>query len=49
LQITYIGPTEKSGYCQINAKVPPDLAKGSHEFRVVAAGVASDPQAIRVL
>jgi len=49
LQITYIGPTEKSGYCQINAKVPPDLAKGSHDFRVVCAGVASDPQAIKVL
>ena len=30
LQITWIGPTEKSGYCQINAKVPPDVTDGAH-------------------
>ena len=49
LQITYIGPTEKSGHCQINAKVPPDLARGAHDFRVMCAGIASEPQAVRVL
>jgi len=49
LQITWLGPTEKSGFCQVNAKVPPDLAKGSHDFRVKFAGVSSEPQAVRVL
>ena len=34
LQITWIGPTETGGYCQINAKVPPDLPKGPHDFQV---------------
>ncbi len=49
LQITWLGPTEKSGFCQVNAKVPPDLPKGSHDFRVKFAGVSSEPQAVRVL
>jgi hypothetical protein len=49
LQITYIGPTESNGYCQINAKVPPDLAQGPHDFLAVCAGVRSAPQAVRVL
>ena len=44
LQITWIGPTETSGYCQINAKVPPDLAKGSHDFQIQFAGASSEPQ-----
>jgi hypothetical protein len=48
LQITYIGATESNGHCQINAKVPPDLAKGAHDFRVLCAGVASEPQAVQV-
>ena len=49
LQITWIGPTENSGYCQINAKVPPDLAKGPHDFQVKCAGVSSEPQMVKVL
>ena len=49
LQITWIGPDETSGSCQVNARVPPDLAKGSHELRVVVAGVSSEPQAVKVL
>jgi hypothetical protein len=49
LQVTWIGSTESSGYSQINAKVPPDLAKGSHDFQVRFAGVSSQPQAVRVL
>ena len=49
LQITWIGPTDVDGYCQINAKVPPDLATGSHEFRIRFAGVSSDPQAVRIV
>jgi tRNA (mo5U34)-methyltransferase len=49
LQITWLGSDEKSGYCQINAKVPPDLAKGLHDFQVRFAGVSSDPQAVQVL
>ena len=49
LQITWIGPTETSGYCQINAKVPPDLAKGPHDFQVSFAGVSSEPQVVKVL
>jgi uncharacterized protein (TIGR03437 family) len=49
LQITWIGPTENSGYSQINAKVPPDLAKGPHDFQVRFAGVRSEPQVVRVL
>ncbi len=48
-QITWIGPTENSGYCQINAKVPPDLAKGPHDFQVKFAGVSSAPQTVTVL
>ena len=49
LQITFIGPIEKSGFCQVNAKVPPDVPKGSHDFQVRFAGVSSEPQAVRVL
>ncbi len=49
LQITWIGPDETSGYSQINAKVPPDLAKGPHDFRVLFAGVSSEPQTVQVL
>lgn len=49
LQIIWIGPTEKSGSCQINAKIPPDLPKGSHDFQIEFAGVRSEPQAVRVL
>ena len=49
LQITWIGPNETSGYCQINAKVPPDLAKGPHDLFVTVAGVSSEPQAVKVL
>ena len=49
LQITWLGPTETSGRCQINAKVPSDLAKGLHEFRVQFAGVSSEPQVVKVL
>jgi hypothetical protein len=48
LQITWIGPDETSGFCQVNAKVPPDVPKGSHDFRVIFAGVRSEPQAVRV-
>jgi tRNA (mo5U34)-methyltransferase len=49
LQITWIGPTETGGHCQINAKVPPDLAKGPHDFQIKFAGVSSAPQVVRVL
>ena len=49
LQITWIGPTETSGYCQINAKVPPDAVKGPHDFRISFAGVRSEPQTVRIL
>jgi tRNA (mo5U34)-methyltransferase len=49
LQITWIGSTESSGYSQINAKVPPDLAKGAHDFQIRFAGVSSQPQVVRVL
>ena len=49
LQITWIGPTETTGYCQINAKVPPDVAKGPHDFQIQFAGVSSEPQVVRVL
>jgi tRNA (mo5U34)-methyltransferase len=49
LQITWIGPTDTDGYCQINAKVPPDLAKGPHDFRVNFAGVISEPQVVKVI
>jgi tRNA (mo5U34)-methyltransferase len=49
LQITWIGPTETTGYCQINAKVPPDVARGSHDFQLRCAGVSSDPQTVKVL
>jgi tRNA (mo5U34)-methyltransferase len=49
LQIIWIGPTETGGYCQINTKVPPDVAKGSHDFRVQYASVSSEPQVVRVL
>jgi uncharacterized protein (TIGR03437 family) len=49
LQITFIGPTEKSGFCQVNAKVPPDLPKGSHDFLVTFAGASSEPQTVKVL
>jgi tRNA (mo5U34)-methyltransferase len=48
LQITWIGPTDRDGYCQINARVPPDLAKGSHDFQVRFAGACSAPQAVKV-
>jgi uncharacterized protein (TIGR03437 family) len=49
LQILWVGPTEKSGYCQINANVPPDIQKGSHDFQITFAGVSSEPQAVTVL
>jgi len=49
LQITWLGPDEKSGCCQLNAKVPPDLAKGLHDFEVRFAGVSSEPQTVKVL
>jgi tRNA (mo5U34)-methyltransferase len=49
LQITWLGPDESSGYCQINAKVPPDVAKGPHDFQIRFAGVRSESQAVRVL
>ena len=49
LQITWIGPTEPTGYCQINAKAPPDVAKGPHDFQIKFAGVSSEPQVVRVL
>jgi uncharacterized protein (TIGR03437 family) len=49
LQITWLGPDEESGFCQINAKVPPDIEKGTHEFRIQSAGVSSEPQIVRVL
>ena len=49
LQITFIGPIENSGFCQVNAKVPPDVLKGSHDFLVNFAGVSSEPQVVTVL
>jgi len=49
LQITWMGPTEATGYCQINAKVPPDVAKGPHDFQVNFAGVESEPQIVKVV
>jgi len=49
LQITWLGPDESSGYCQINAKVPPDVAKGPHDFQIRFAGVRSESQVVRVL
>jgi hypothetical protein len=48
LQITWLGPDEASGCCQINAKVPPDIAKGPHEFLIKSAGVSSEPQIVTV-
>ena len=49
LQITWLGPTEASGYCQINAKVPPDLTPGPHDFEVRFAGASSEPRTVKVL
>jgi uncharacterized protein (TIGR03437 family) len=49
LQITWLGPDESSGCCQINAKVPPDIEKGSHDFQIRFAGVSSEPKMVRVL
>jgi hypothetical protein len=49
LQIIWIGPPEESGYCQINAKVPPDIERGPHHFQITFAGVSSEPQVVRVL
>ena len=50
LQITWIGPTEASGYCQINAKVPPDLDKGPARFSDHSSRASSsEPQVVRVL
>jgi len=49
LQITWLGPDEPSGYCQINAKIPPDVAKGRHDFQIRYAGVGSEPQGVKVL
>jgi len=49
LQITWLGPDEESGFCQINAKVPPDIEKGPHELLIKSAGVSSEPQIITVL
>jgi tRNA (mo5U34)-methyltransferase len=49
LQITWLGPDERSGCCQINAKVPPDIEKGPHEFQITFAGVNSEPQTVTVL
>jgi tRNA (mo5U34)-methyltransferase len=48
LQITWLGPDESSGCCQINAKVPPDIEKGPHDFRITFAGVSSEPQTVTV-
>jgi hypothetical protein len=49
LQVTWLGQDEKSGYCQINAKVPPDLERGPQDLQVRIAGVNSEPQTVRVL
>jgi len=49
LQITWIGTTGADGYCQINAKIPPDIATGRHDFRVKFHGVLADPQVVTVL
>jgi len=49
LQITWIGTTGVDGYCQINAKAPPDIAKGHHDFRVKYLGVCAGPQVVTVL
>ena len=49
LQITWLGPDESSGCCQINAKVPPDIEKGPHDFQITFAGVSSEPQTVTVL
>ena len=49
LQITWLGPDEESGFCQINAKVPPDIEKGPQEFLIESAGVSSEPQTVTVL
>jgi len=49
LHITWIGPDEPSGYCQINAQVPPDIDKGPQDFRITFAGVSSQPSVLRVL
>jgi len=49
LQITWLGPDESSGCCQINAKVPPDIEKGQHEFLIRSAGVSSEAQTVTVL
>jgi tRNA (mo5U34)-methyltransferase len=49
LQIIWIGPTESTGRCQVNAKVPPDIEKGSLRFQIKFAGVSSEPQTVTVL
>jgi tRNA (mo5U34)-methyltransferase len=49
LQVTWLGQDVKSGYCQINAKVPPDLERGPQDLQVRIAGVNSEPQTVRVL
>jgi tRNA (mo5U34)-methyltransferase len=49
LQITFIGPADADGYSQINAKAPPDLAKGSHDFQIRFAGASSEPQVVSVV
>jgi len=49
LQVTWMGPDESSGYCQINAKIPPDLPKGSHPFQVKFGNAVSEPQPVKVL
>ena len=49
LQITWLGPTESGGFCQINAKAPPDLAKGPHDFEIRVGDVSSAAQKVTVL
>ncbi|MGH9646017.1 MAG: DUF1698 domain-containing protein [Bryobacteraceae bacterium] len=49
LQIIWIGPAEESGYCQVNAKAPPDIEMGSHDFQIMFAGVSSEPQSVRII
>jgi tRNA (mo5U34)-methyltransferase len=49
LQITWLGPDEPSGYCQINARVSPDTAKGPQNFQITFAGVSSTPHAVTVI
>ena len=49
LQIMWIGPSEQDGYCQINAKIPPDIEKGPHKLQITFAGVNSEPQIVTVL